>query len=364
MKKILITSFLTIFSCIFLLFLLLFSKECITLASNGLLIWYRNMIPSLFPFMVLSGFMIRSGLSEKIGQWLQPALGILFRLPSPMLYAIFMGFLCGFPMGAKMVADMLENEQITKEEGKYLLAFCNNIGPLYLFGYVIPLFGYENICKILALMYLIPLAYGLVLRYFSSSIFCTQINKKQTSFCHFSTLKVNLKKNNFPTVSICSHNTKNNTKSPNYLICFQQSLSSAIEQITMLGGCMIFFNCVLIFPQILGKALSHTSFSSVSPLLTAILSSFIEIGGGLQQLASVLALTDPHGKILHLTSFFTLSNPNKIYTYLPLALLTFGGLSCIAQTCFTLKNTGLKISTYIKHKLIQACIFILLIFIL
>ena len=126
MKKILIQFIFTLFCCSFLLLLLFYSAECISLASNGLLIWYKNMIPSLFPFMVLSGFMVRSGLSLKIGQWLQPVLGLFFRLPSQMLYAIFMGFLCGFPMGAKIVADMLEKEQITLKEGEYLLAFCNN----------------------------------------------------------------------------------------------------------------------------------------------------------------------------------------------------------------------------------------------
>ena len=347
MKKQLIMFLFTCFCCIFLILLLFYSKECIALASNGLLIWYRNMIPSLFPFMVLSGFMIRSGLSLKIGKWLQPFLGIFFRLPPQILYAIFMGFLCGFPMGAKIVSDLLEKKQITQKEGEYLLAFCNNIGPLYMLGYVIPLFHYENVWKILGLMYLIPLGYGLVLRYFSS-IFSSSIflNSKHTT-----------------SLSACSH-IESTITSPDYLTCFQQSLSSAIEQITMLGGCMIFFNCLLIFPQISETVLSKTTISSISPLLTAVLNSLIEIGGGLQQLASVSYLTENSIKLQHSASFFALTDCNKIHTYLPLALLTFGGFSCIAQTCFILKNTGLKISTYIKHKFVQACIFILFIFIL
>lgn len=325
MKNRLIQLIFTLFCCSFLVLLFLYSKECIALASNGLLIWYRNMIPSLFPFMVLSGFMIRSGLSLKIGQWLQPFLGMFFRLPSHMLYAIFMGFLCGFPMGAKIVSDMLEKEQITLKEGEYLLAFCNNIGPLYMLGYVIPLFGYQDIWKILGLMYLIPLGYGLFLRYAS-----LKAQKKES-----------------PTLSACSY-PKDTYISPNYLMCFQQSLSSAIEQITMLGGCMVFFNCLLIFPQMLECFLSQTIINSYySPFLSAILSSLIEIGGGLQQLALISNETN------------SLSLP----VFLPLALLTFGGLSCIIQTCSILKNTGLKISTYIKHKFIQTCIFIILIFI-
>ena len=96
---------------IFLLFF--YSGECIKLAENGLLIWFQKMIPSLFPFMILSGFMIRSGLCVNFGKLLQPFLGNLFRLPPQMLYVIFMGFLCGFPMGAKIIADMLDKRQLS-----------------------------------------------------------------------------------------------------------------------------------------------------------------------------------------------------------------------------------------------------------
>ncbi len=309
MKNTLITVFFTLTSCIFLIILLVYSKDCISLASNGLLIWFNTMIPSLFPFMVLSGFMVRSGLSLKIGQWLQPFLGIFFRLPSHMLYVIFMGFLCGFPMGAKIVADMLEKEQITVKEGEYLLAFCNNIGPLYMLGYVIPLFGYENTWQVLGFMYLVPLVYGLMLKYSTPSPLILRA---------------------------CSY-YKETKNFPNYLTCFHHSLSSAIEQITMLGGCMVFFNCILVFPQILGAVLSKNTTNIYSPLLTAILSSLIEIGGGLQKLSE-----------------------NSSHISIILALLTIGGLSCITQTYFIIKNTGLKISTYIKHKIIQSCIYIIL----
>ena len=328
MKKAFIPLFTACFCCIYLILLLFYSKECISLASNGLLIWYRNMIPSLFPFMVLSGFMIRCGFSVKIGQLLKPILGLLFRLPPPMLYVIFMGFLCGFPMGAKVVADMLEKEQITPEEGTYLLAFCNNIGPLYLLGYVIPLFHYNNTWQILGLMYLVPFLYGIILRYFP-----------------FSSFKRKTKKNSL--LYAASKETKVQS-SPNLLTGFQQALSSSIEQITMLGGCMVFFNSLQIIPNILEEYLSYSLLGQHnSSFLSAILGAFIEIGGGLPQLSS----------------FYTNTNTNTLPPYLPISLLTFGGLSCIMQTCFILKNTSLKISAYLKHKIVQACIYILFLFI-
>lgn len=343
MKKKLITFFFTCFCCIFLILLLFKSKECVQLASNGLLIWYQNMIPSLFPFMVLSGFLIRCGLSVKIGQWLQPILGSLFLLPPQMLYAIFMGFLCGFPMGAKMVSDMLEKKQISEKEGEYLLAFCNNIGPLYMLGYVIPLFEYKNTWKVLGFMYLIPFVYGIFLRFAFSNYYFSYKSDKRTPVNNPLTF-FSPKPSSSPNITSCSF-TKDKHVSLNYLDSFQQSLSSAIEQITVLGGCMIFFNCLLVFPKILESFLLQVETTTYSPLYSAITSSLIEIGGGLKQLA-----------------LFSSNEKNTSFPiFLPLSLLTFGGLSCVAQTCFILKNTGLKISTYIKHKLIQSCIFIILV---
>lgn len=331
MKKTLITFMFTFLCCVFLFLLLFNSKECIVLASNGLLIWYKNMIPTLFPFMVLSGFLVRTKISYALGAFLRPILGILLPLPTHMLYVVFMGFLCGFPMGAKIVSDMIEKKQISTKEGQYLLSFCNNIGPLYMMGYVIPLFQYENKWLILGLMYSVPLIFGVILKF----IYFPNSNAKS--------LKIVAQSN--PN-SLPMQNTYNSKS--NYPACFQDSLTSAIEQITVLGGCMVFFNTLQIIPM---KLISHIpslpSFCQ-SSYVQGILCSLVEIGGGLQQLVSIT----PYETAL------------QISPYLILSLLTFGGLSCTIQTFFIIKNTELNLYTYLKHKTTQSCIYILLFFLL
>ena len=336
MKKRLIPLFFILLTSSLLFLLLLYSKECIDLASNGLLIWFHKMIPTLFPFMVLSGFLVRTGLSYKIGHFLRPFLGILRPLPSHMLYVVFMGFLCGFPMGAKIVADMLEKNQLSQKEGQYLLSFCNNIGPLYILGYVIPLFQYPNTVPFLILMYSIPIIFGLFsyLKIYSCSNyrFTNAINRKQ-------------KCNELTNTEFITKSTEHNiVSSPKYLVCFQEALTSAIEQITLLGGCMIFFNTLLIIPLKLMPLISSVPYFSKITYLQAAFCSLIEIGGGLQHF--VLSSTNKYGTCI--SSYFIMS------------LLTFGGLSCILQTFFIIKNTGLNIFTYIKQKAIQSCIYILL----
>lgn len=313
MKKAIGNFLLEIMVFSFMALLLFFSNDCVSFASNGLLIWFQKMIPSLFPFMIISGFMIRSGLSYKMGIFLQPVLGIIFRLPSQMLYVIFMGFLCGFPMGAKLIADMLENKQITLKDGQFLLAFCNNIGPLYLLGYVLPLFHWNPSLKLFFLMYGIPVFYGLCLRYFSPYTPEISISKESSKSC----------------------------ESKDYPSFLYQSLINAIEQITLLGGCMIFFNCLQIFPSMLDSYITYSSDNVLhNNFIQGVLRSLLEIGGGLSYFSSF-------------DSSFHFSSQ-----LISLMLLTFGGLSCIFQTYLIIQKTNLKITDYIKHKLIQ----ILLIF--
>ena len=47
-------------------------------------------------------------------------------------YALLLGLICGYPMGAKLTADLFREGKITKSEAQYLLTFCNNPGPVFI----------------------------------------------------------------------------------------------------------------------------------------------------------------------------------------------------------------------------------------
>ena len=184
----------------------------VSLVKIGLTTWYKNMIPSLFPFMVLSGFLLRSGLSGQMTQILYPVLGRLFRLSPNCIYVIVMGFICGFPMGANVIADSLNLGKITRKEAELLLAFCNNIGPMYVVSFVSVLCPYYPLGITLSIMYGIPFIYGLFLRY---------------------TIYKDIPYRNYRELTC---------KVLGYLESFQESLQKALISIIMLGGYMIIFN--------------------------------------------------------------------------------------------------------------------------
>ena len=279
-----------VFFFVFLTFCMLTNSSLsLAYAALGLRLWYEKMVPVLFPFMVLSGTLIRMGLVESLIRPIRPFFGKLFRISDPAVYTILMGFLCGFPMGARTTAELRNRQELSVSEGQFLLAFCNNFGPVYFLGFVLPLLHRTLKLPYLIGMYGIPVIYGLFLRY---TVY--RMRLKDTSMVSQPVTKSSVR-----------------TSLPDAL---DDAVNAAGLSILQLGGYMIFFNLLNLLPRLFLRQ-SHL----LAPLL--------EITGGLQMLADRYPL----------------------YTLL---LLPFGGLSGIAQTAACIRNTGLSLKNYIIHKLV------------
>ena len=146
--KLLTFLFLALLGCI-----LTHSGLSLYYAGAGLELWFQKMIPSLLPFMILSGVMVRMRLTDKAAMILYPIVRPILKVRKNVCYAMLMGFLCGFPMGARVVDDLYMRQMITKREAEYLLAFCNNIGPVYFCSFVLPLLGRKLVFPYLFGMY-------------------------------------------------------------------------------------------------------------------------------------------------------------------------------------------------------------------
>lgn len=88
-------------------------------------------VPSLFPFMVISSMLVRSGAALTLGNWITRPVRHLFRLPGCAGSAVLLGALCGFPVGAKISCEMYEHGFLTKRECQRLIAIANNTGPSF-----------------------------------------------------------------------------------------------------------------------------------------------------------------------------------------------------------------------------------------
>ena len=96
----------------------------------------RLLIPALFPFFVLSGFLNRVGLPGLLGRMLAPFAVRLFGVSGAGASAFVMGLMGGYPAGAAYIADMERSGSVSTREAERLLAFCNNSGPAFIVGAV------------------------------------------------------------------------------------------------------------------------------------------------------------------------------------------------------------------------------------
>lgn len=267
------------------------SRLSLYYAFTGLTLWFDKMIPALLPFMILSGVMVRMGLTEGFVTLVYPIVRPIFHVSRNVCYVMIMGFLCGFPMGAKCVSDLYLRDMIDRREAEFLLAFCNNIGPVYFCSFALPLLGLQQIGFYAFGMYGLPLLYGLALRYIRYRDIGGRLAPAGLS------------------------DGLAREDPPRLMAQLDDAICSALQSICSLGGYMVLFNLLNLLPRLV---LGEEAARFLAPLL--------EITGGLR----------------------ALGQDAPLYSLLA---LPFGGLSCIAQTYSCIRDTDLNLRDYIRHKL-------------
>lgn len=120
-----------IFAGLGMLVLIFDSSLALEGAQNGINLCIRTVIPSLFPFILLSMLLTReitgtNRLLRPVTEWL----GIPYSAQSLLIPA----FLGGYPVGAKCIHDLYRGGQLQQNQSERLLCFCSNAGPAFLFG--------------------------------------------------------------------------------------------------------------------------------------------------------------------------------------------------------------------------------------
>lgn len=116
--------------------LMLYPQDSMSAAREGLMLCYNVIIPSLFPFFVLSALVVDLGLAGYIGRALEGFMRPLFNVPGACASAFVLGFVGGYPVGARTALSLYQKGMCTKTEAERLLSFCNNSGPAFILGVV------------------------------------------------------------------------------------------------------------------------------------------------------------------------------------------------------------------------------------
>lgn len=309
--------------CFFMLAILLcFPDTTIPLIRESILIWYNNLLPTLFPAMILSNIVLYIFLHKNNHSFHIPLLSTLYGLDTYGSLVLLLGFLCGFPIGSYLCAKLVREKQLSLDKGQRLLGFCNNLSPIYIVSIYCRLFPVLPPYIVLFIFYGCPLLYGLILLRFRLTAKSTRTSRATLS--------------SEPTEAALAARTTISAKTAGTTLSAQDSrsitelidygISDALSSIVRLAGYIVFFRLFLL-PLRLMKI-------NLTPKL--LLGNLIEITSGV-------------------LIYEQYANPADTFTILlyTLPFMTFGGLCCIGQTICMLKDSGLSIPIYLRDKIIQ-----------
>ena len=230
----------------------------------------------------------------------------LFSLPAIGAYPFVMGIISGYPVGAKIVANLRESNKITKIDGDYLLTFTNNAGPLFIIGSV----G----CGIY-----LNSSIGFLL-YFIHFVSCII-----TGFIFGHLVKRNFRDNSI------TYSSDLNFSSFGEIVSV--SIKKAFSTLSIVCGFVVIFSLIISMIQTSG-ILSFIHNSWIFYTLLGIL----EITSGIQLISTISQ-----------SSLFL----NLVITAF---LLGIGGISVLLQVWSVISSTDLSIKTYIFGKIFNGVV--------
>lgn len=298
------TPLIYIITTIFLFFnaiMLIFPKEIIRGAKNGLLLWYNNVIPTLLPFMIFTAMLIKTGFPQRLGRICAPLCQRLFNISGEGAFAIAAGVISGCPLGAKTACDLYRENLLSKSEAQRLAIFCNNTGPLFVTGVV----GEAMLHS--------PSAGALILlcQYISAFVLCAV-------YGIFAPKAPRRSRKSTPcgTDSLFS--------------AFSESVMEGVNGITAVGGFIVIFSVIC------------SVFDSCG--IPALISRLVPFEHTEGIIAAALEITNGMAKL----------TKGNISMPLISAAAAWGGFSIHAQSAAFITDAGLSVKKYILGKLLQA----------
>lgn len=279
-------------------------------ASWGLLLWYKSLLPTLFPFMVITSLILHTQLLDSLPEWIVRPLKSILHTSVSGVFCVLAGFLCGCPTGGKIIGDLVKSGKLNVDEGEHLLGFCTHISPMYLLGFVYPKLSISK-GKFIFLIYGIPLLYGI----FSNYILFKKASSKAKK-------KLQPVENSFSPASALPIITSSRT-TLNFATLVDTCLTESLAVILKVAGYIILCSV-------------YSALLSQWNIVPDIIPAFLEITGGVSLLRSETML---------------------------IGLCSFGGICMYLQLQCALSGSGLSVKKCIKTKLSLAFISMIFFFI-
>lgn len=286
--------------------LFIYSNEVILSIRNAIIIWGQNIIPSLYPFFILSEILIYFDAVKVLGNIMNPMMKYIFHLSPNCSYIFLMSMFSGCPGGSKYTIDLLSQNQISKEEANYLITITHFCNPLFIIGTVGSLLLQNK-----------KIAFFILIAHFSSNFILAFLTRPKT-------IPVQVRKSEF----------RNEKKD------FMTMLANAILKtfqtlIIILGIIIIFFTLSTILEKLIPN----------SQILNGIISGMLEMTSG-----------------IHKVNMLPFSIKEK--AVLITAFLSFGGFSIHMQVATFLTKYQLSYKSFFIARIYQTIFSVLIILML
>lgn len=298
---------------IFLILLTIYPKESLNAAEGGINLWIFVVMPSLFPFFIISDLLISLRIPENIARLFTPIARFLFNTSGYGAYVFIMSIFSGYPTGAKITSELVLSRKITPGEGQRILTFSSTSGPLFIIGAVgAGMFKSTEAGYIIFICHIFgAIINGILFGFFN------KITPKEKEFSN----KAFILNNNPPAGNIMS-----------------KAIINSLYTSGLIGGYIILFSVII---SMLDRI---DFFSCISSLFKVFMPKSISMFPG-----------------IILKTSLEISNGCKIISNLPYSfelklilssfIIAFSGFSVIGQVSSIIGKTKIKLKTYILGKL-------------
>ncbi len=202
---------------------------------SGINLCLYTLIPSLYPFMLISNFCAEAGVLPGDNKVVDFITKKLFALPGKCASVILFSLVGGLPVGVKMAQTLFQKGMITERQGKRLMLFCVNPGPAFVISYVgATLYRSEKTGLIL---YVSIIASSLILGILSRFVFPDEAESKTSETVQYESCVTALKNS-------VTKSSRNLFEISSWVIAFSCVLVLA-EKIVSNGELLFLLRCML-----------------------------------------------------------------------------------------------------------------------
>lgn len=276
-------------------------KENIIIALE---LWEKSLIPTIFPFLLISNLLINYGFVDFISALFGGIVSKIYNVSKEASFAVIMSLFTGFPTGSKYVKDLYENKIIALEEANSLISFTSFANPIFVISFIgeTLLNSKKTGITILVTHYITGLLVGILFK-----------NK----------------------VSQGKSNQRIENKNKSFINVLTNTIKSSFNILVNMLGIIIFFF-----------------------IISTILNKYIQ-----QNLISIIL-----NGIIEMTTGITFISAKKLKRKLKVALigafLSFNGLSIHFQTKSIIDGTPIKYRNYCIARIIQSLLCFIILYII